>query len=59
MTEGANFRQLGWISSTYKLGRKLVGDKTVNLRLLSDVINGSQFADDVTLYATSVRSLFR
>ena len=37
----------------YKLGHKLVGDRTRKSQLLLDVITESQFADAAALYATS------
>ena len=37
----------------YKIGRKLVGDRTAKGRLLSTSVTESQFADDAALYATS------
>ena len=44
-TSGVEFR--------YKHGRKLIGDKTAESRLLLDFITESQFAVDASLYATS------
>ena len=35
----------------YKHGRKLVGDRTAKSRLLKVQVTGSQFTDDLALYA--------
>ena len=37
----------------YKIGRKLVGDRTAKARLQEITVTESQFADDVAVYATS------
>ena len=45
------------VSELYKHDRKLVGDRTAKSRLKEMRVAESQFADDVTLYATSRDSL--
>ena len=37
----------------YRVGRKLVGDRTAKSRLQRDVVTESQFADDAAVYATT------
>jgi len=48
LTAGVEFR--------YKLGRKLLGDRSAKSQLLLDVITESQFVDDAALYAASEES---
>ena len=41
MTGGVNVQQLGWSLSTYKLGCKLVGDRTAKSCYLMSSLNHS------------------
>ena len=41
------------VTVKYKIGRKLVGDRTAKTRLKEVVVTESQFADDVAAYATT------
>ena len=41
----------------YRVGRKLVGDRTAKSRLVSTDVTESQFADDAALYTTSLSHL--
>ena len=41
------------VTVRYKMGRKLVGDRTAKTRLEATVITESKFADDAALYAVT------
>ena len=41
------------VTVKYRVGRKLVGDRTAKVRLQEVCVTESQFADDVALYATT------
>ena len=45
------------VTVRYKIGRKLVGDRTAKARLLAINMTESQFADDVAVYATTREAL--
>ena len=45
------------VTVMYKLGRKLVGDRTAKSRLEDIQVTESQFADDVAVYATTREGL--
>ena len=45
--------RLGFLCCIYKLGRKLVEDRTAKSRLLGVQVSESQFADDLALYAVN------
>ena len=45
------------VTVKYKLGRKLVGDRTAKSRLEDIQVTESQFADDVAVYATTREGL--
>ena len=45
------------VTLRYRIGRKLVGDRTAKSRLLATEVTESQFADDAALYAVSHQDL--
>ena len=47
------------VAVRYKMGRKLVGDRTVKSRLQATIITESQFADNAAIYARTRESLNR